>query len=775
MNMTLTQNVSLEEQIRHFYLARDWLIRYDLPMRTANHQETPNIAWDMPGLLSNCGVRLLVKAILPYECPWVARLEEPPLFIWKGVDNSTIFLRRRNQNYVEGNFVLEGLDKTNQVLHERILAEYESYGPRYPFDAISLLGCYGDLIPYEPEKLQSKDLPALKFATIRAYNNQGWEFPRLVNSSHPLFLDDIENQISARELHLEQYKGDYGLGWDAWPSCLAYDAARWRRAQARAGLADTLAALLSVFDHSWFETNQVELGRAWHNLLILADHAWNGANDANRDLNFNLRRTRQQDANTGFDNFIRLGIHQLAEQVPGPAAGGMMVFNSFGWERTGLVRLEGMDRHQETLCDLESEELLPIQWLEEDGASIAYVTPKRLPSIGYRVLAHTDMKVPSTESPWITSACRLEGPFYIVEVSPQTGGIIHLIDKCRGIELVAPQAEYHLNQPVYTYDRKTEHTPVNEVMRLPSMVDPIESTPTSAQVEISHCGPVLAKITTRSTFANIQMASTITLYTGIDQVDISNTITMLPTNDKQELHFAFPLNVPDAEVRYETPGAIVDPQQDYRPGAGKSAAVVRNFVDLYNQSHGVTLSLIDTFLVQFGMRSTCTDPVELNMKNGMIWALVMGNLYDANEAIQDQGGQREFTFRFSLRSHEGGYDPVSALRFAWESSTELLGVPLQPNQTGYLPGKQCSFVTLKPASAILTCLKPAEEQGIISRIWECSGLADRAQVSIDPVMGVRSVVETDLLERDCAELTFKCNTADVPLHPLGVTTMRLRL
>ena len=38
LNMTLTQNVSLEEQIRHFYLARAWTVKYGLEMAYGNHQ-----------------------------------------------------------------------------------------------------------------------------------------------------------------------------------------------------------------------------------------------------------------------------------------------------------------------------------------------------------------------------------------------------------------------------------------------------------------------------------------------------------------------------------------------------------------------------------------------------------------------------------------------------------------------------------------------------------------------------------------------------------------
>ena len=89
------------------------------------------------------------KSILPYECPWAARLEEPPLFRWEGraEDGSQILMRRRNMDYVEGNFVLRDQRATNTALHDQIIPGYEQLGEQYPLNALSLIGCYGDLAP----------------------------------------------------------------------------------------------------------------------------------------------------------------------------------------------------------------------------------------------------------------------------------------------------------------------------------------------------------------------------------------------------------------------------------------------------------------------------------------------------------------------------------------------------------------------------------------------------------------------------------------------------
>src|SRR5205823_87111 len=203
-----------------------------------------------------------------YECPWARRLEEPPMFAWEGPDGSRVLVRRRNEDYVEGDFVLRDLRATNTALHDEIIPRYEGLGDRYAFNAIALVGCYGDL-----DRTPHADMPAKKVATIAAYNAQGWAYPKLVNASHKQFWDDVDAQVAARQLQVPVYRGDYGIGWEAWPASLAHDFAAWRRAQERAGTADKLAAILSHLEPGWYAAQRQHLAQGWMNLIHLTDHA----------------------------------------------------------------------------------------------------------------------------------------------------------------------------------------------------------------------------------------------------------------------------------------------------------------------------------------------------------------------------------------------------------------------------------------------------------------------------------------------------------------------
>ncbi len=744
-NMALTGDMSLEELIRQFYPARNWALAQGLDLSCANHQETPAIPWAMATVLAQSGIPYLVKGNLPYECPWAKRYEEPPVFLWEGPDGSRVLYRRRNEDYVEGNFLLRDLRATVTALHTHKLPDYERLGERYPFSAIALVGVYGDLSP------RHKELGAKKAATITAYNAQGWEYPKLVNASHRQFWNDIETQIAARHIALPVYRGDYGAGWEGWPASLAYDFAGWRRAQERAGTADKLAAILSRLDPTWYEAQRAALAEAWMNLTYLEDHAWNGANGPNIELNAALRRSWQTAANAGFDRVIESGLAALARRVPGGEGPRVLVFNSLGWERTGLARAVGVAPGA-ALRGVATGEAVPSQTVEENGEPVTYFEARGVPSLGYRTFAVAPAGKAQRPAV-VASGRRLEGPFYALEVSPVTGGIVSLYDKVRGKELVDPASPYHLNQCLY-------------------LSDDVEHTPRAAWVEAGPCGPVFGRLIVRAEMKNARVTSTITLYGGLDRVDIVNELEKVPTSEKQELDFAFPFQVPGRQVRYEGPGAIIDPRADYIPGAGLAVTAVRHFVDVFNDEYGVTLSQADTGIVEFGHRTTTEDPQAPDLSNGTVLAMALDNYLDWNEANRNQNGQTHFVFRYSLRGHGGGFDPLAAVRFGWEDNNALEAVALPAGQRGDLAAGAHSFLAVGDGAVLFT-LKVAEEEGLIARLWECTGREATATLTPAGLGALVAARETDLLERDRRALAVSGGQVAVPVRARGLATVRL--
>lgn len=747
-DMAMTCSMSLEELIRQFYPARAWALDHDLDLGYANHQETPTIAWIMATVLAESGIQHLVKSILPYECPWAARLEEPPLYRWEGPDGSQILMRRRNHDYFEGNFVLRDLRMTNTALHDRIIPEYEQIGQQYPVNALALIGSYSDLAP------SLRDLPAKKMATIKAYNAQGWDYPRLVDATHKQYWDDVDHQIAERNIELPVYRGDYGASWDAWPASLAYDAAGWRRAQERGATADKISAIIATRDRVWYEARQTRLREGWMQLTYLADHAWNGANDANRALNAALRRRWQTDANAAFDTVIADGLEALAQHVPGAMEQRILVFNGLPWQRTAITHISGLAADAR-IIDLVTGEQVPSQRVIENDQDLLAFEARDVPSIGYRVFAvEHAVEQDLAAGVWKSDAHSLEGPFYRVEISPINGGVVSLYDKVRQRELVDPTSPYDLNQCLY-------------------LSDGIEYTPRSAQIEVGPCGSTFGQLLIHTSLKHIDLTTTITLYTGLDRVDFRNTLHKTPTVEKQELDFAFPFQVPDRQYRFEAPGAIIEPGADQLPGAGQAVTAVRHFVDVFNDDFGVTLSQADSFLVEWGHRTTTEDPLMPDPSNSTLLALALENSIDWHEATRDQAGATDFIFRYSLQGHAGGFDPVAALHFGWEDNNELLALALPANTSGDLPEDLHSFVTVEDPNLVLTCLKVAEEDGLILRLWDCAGHENDGEVHLAGLGTLRSAMSTDLLERDRNALELQEQNLVVPVRAHGLSAVRV--
>jgi alpha-mannosidase len=758
-NMALTGLMSLEELIRQFYPARTWAKQHDLNIGYANHQETPTITWAMAMVLKKCGIHHLVKSILPYECPWAERLEEPPLFFWEGPDGSRILVRRRNVDYVQGSFVLRDLRTTNATIHNAILPHYAELGSAYPFNAIGLVGCYGDLSP------TSAELPAKKVETVTAYNSQGWLYPKLVNASHKQFWDHIDSEIETRAISLPIFRGDYGTAWESWPSSLAHDFAGWRRAQERANTADKLTALLCRLDRQWYESHRTQLAEGWMNLLYLNDHAWNGANDANRAFNAVLRRRWQEAANSLFDTLITTGMSALAKQVKTDETEGILIFNGLSWPRSSLARLEHIgDEHE--IVDAISGETITTQSDIHEGRQIIYLDAKDVPSIGYRTFTlRQTQKKPTMlhDDIWYFDGNQLEGPLYAVEISPVTGGITSLFDKVRGHQWVDPESPYHLNQCLYLSNGLVANS------------DGIEYTPQRAKVVLESVGPLFARLRIHALLKNIQLTTTVTLYTNYDRVDIHNAVHKVPTAEKHELNFVFPFHVPDRRYRYEAPGALIAVGEELRPGAGQAVTAVRHFVDVYNDDFGILLSQTDSGLIEFGHRTSAEDPTAPDPTNSTIFTLALGNWINWREVTRDQAGQTDFTFRYSMCGHDGGFDPVRAVRFGWEDNNELLVAMLAKQQDGLLPSGRHSFVSVEPEHAILTTLKVAEEEGLLARLWECSEKSTEATIRVAGMGTLVEARQTDQLENDQVSIAVGNDSVKIPVSGRGLAAVRLLL
>jgi len=147
----------------------------------------------------------------------------------------------------------------------------------------------------------------------------------------------------------------------------------------------------------------------------------------------------------------------------------------------------------------------------------------------------------------------------------------------------------------------------------------------------------------------------------------------------------------------------------------------------------------------------------------------LGNDQNWREVCQDQNGETQFRFRYSLRAHAPGYDNAGAV--AWSRAIQAPMVAAR----GRLPGALLNhpFFEVDPTRGVATCLKPADERGrseAVARIWETRGQTGPLAIQVP---GLKRAVVTDLLERAAGEPLGADGAAILSLRGHGFTGVRL--
>jgi alpha-mannosidase len=534
--MSLSCSQGLEDMIRGLYVARGLERKHGIKLAYANHQETPTAAWALASVLVGSGIPYLVKGILPFGTPWTARLEEPPVFFWDGPDGARLLVRRHNLNYNEGAFVLRDLAAITQTVERRLVPEYESRRATYPFCSIGLVGCYSDL------NADTRTYALRKATGIAQYNAQGWDYPRIVNSSHELFWDEIERERSG-SVELPVRSGDYGTSWEVWLLTLAGLFARWRRLQERGPLADRMSAIAQAIDSGWIAEAKPVLERGWDDLTSLSDHAWNGADEPNRRLNLSLRRRWAGEAETSFDQLISRALSVVARHASAvsqadshheaalrpdadrlPAKAGWeaaLVMNGLGWERSAVASIDVAEPDGAVLVDAATGAQVPAQLCRRGGRAVLDFQANELPPLGYRLfLVQRGAASPEQVS---VRGRTIESPHHRLEVDSRSGGIRSLYSKTLGRELVHPGGE--LNRWTYRHEGRDEEVECESI-------------------EPGASGPVYGEIHVRTRSRQLSISTTVRLYAGTDRIEIRDEVSKPITSDRQSLHFVFPFDVP---------------------------------------------------------------------------------------------------------------------------------------------------------------------------------------------------------------------------------------
>ena len=196
---------------------------------------------------------------------------------------------------------------------------------------------------------------------------------------------------------------------------------------------------------------------------------------------------------------------------------------------------------------------------------------------------------------------------------------------------------------------------------------------------------------------------------------------------------------------------VPQPQGDLLPGADTRRFAVQGFVDVTApDGSGSAIVPLEAFALRKDLEGITFE--------------ALGNDQNYKETTHDQDGVTDFRFRYVLRPHSGGYDNAATVAWSRSVATPMLAV------AGQLRRPARSGPRFDERRAIATAFKPAEEGGMLLRVWETAGRSGPLDVAAH---GFRRAVLTDLLEREIRPLPIRSGHLQVPLNTLGFAAVRL--
>jgi len=496
-----------------------------------------------------------------------------------------------------------------------------------------------------------------------------------------------------------------------------------------------------------------ELTEAWKKVLFNQFHdlaAGSGIGviyqDAQRDYDV-VRWTAEQATGTALGTISARVRTNSMEGVP------VMVLNPLAWARTELamvdVQMPRAPAAALSVLDARGNPLL-VQVLSTDAATHRYrllVEVTDVPSLGYEVL-HVVGGGPGAETDLQASGLTLENSLLRLTVDPGTGCITSLYDKRTKFESIATGGCG--NELVAFKDTPKDYDAWNidadfekEFTRL-HKVD---------SVQLVEQGPLRATVRIVRTWQHSKFVQDVSLYAGLDRVDVANSI------DWHETHIllkaAFPLAAASREATYEIPyGSIERPTtRDNKWEAAKFEVPALRWADLGDGSHG--FSLINESKYGYDAKG---NVLRLSLLRSPTWP-------------DPQADRGHHQFSYSLYPHAGDWKRALTVRRGYEFNYRLRALQVEAHE-GLLPAQQ-SFVELQGNNVVLTALKKAQDgDGLVMRFYEWAG--QNGEVHIRLPQGFTKAQITNLLEdSQGAPLALAGDQITVPVHPYEIVSVRL--
>src|ERR1700690_1007765 len=437
------------------------------------------------------------------------------------------------------------------------------------------------------------------------------------------------------------------------------------------------------------------------------------------------------------------------------ALGGVpvLVTNSLAWIRTDLVKFDVQmpESTKDGVSVIDANgKTLPSQVLSFDATTNTYhllVEVKDVPSLGYEILTILPGARP-VDSSLKASATTLENESLRVTIDPLTGCITSLFDKRTSFESIASGGCG--NELIAFQDTPKDYDAWNidsDFEKVTTKLDKVDS------IQLVEQGPLRAIIRIARSWQQSKFVQDVTLYAGLDRVDIANDF------DWHETHIllkaGFPLAASSSAAPFEIPyGTIERPTtRDNKVEQAKFEVPALRWADLGDGKHG--FSLINESKYGYDAKA---NVLRISLLRSPTWP----------DPDADRGRHR---FSYSFYPHAGDWRQALTVRRGYEFNYKLAALQVESHE-GNMSAEH-SFASVKQQNVVLTAMKKAEDSdALIFRFYEWAGKSGNVQFSVPA--GATGATLTNLMEQpEGSPLTITANQVTAPITPYQILTVRV--
>ncbi|CDE59787.1 glycosyl hydrolase family 38 protein [Parabacteroides sp. CAG:409] len=667
--LNLNTSICLDEELFHvFKFSREMQRLSGQPMDVFQQFDIPGITWGLIPVMAQEGVKYIISWPNSDRAGNAHLDLDGKPFWWVGPDGESKVLFLQPGQYANSGSMTKGGEtgrpwfgqrdqkkvplriqtgKANVDFTDKLIALEKD---NYPYDFTVLSWSLWDNNPLDA------DVPY----AVQAWNTK-YAYPKIRICGGHEIMSMIEEKYGK---DLPVVKGDYTEYWTDGLGTAARLTAMNRNAKERVSQAETLWSMLADGNAAPRE----EFDEAWKYILLGSEHTWCFENPAEPFFQDAIWKVKQSYFHEAEDRSIQVLDEALAPATDksngglgpkeGPSNGGIAVFNTHTWKQGGVVTLSPAESMKGDQVVDDQGNTVPSQRLSTGELLFLADEVPALGSAHYHVVEGTSPAQGTCKIQGTT----LENEFLQVKIDEKTGNIVSLQRKGDTYNYIDPSVDGGANSFAW----------------LPANKD-LPQADTVQAISVVENGPLVVELRIDSKAKGCRSVSrSVRLVAGLPWVEISNVVDKLPWLEKDGIHFGFGFHVPQSTTRVDIPWGVMEVEKDQWKQGNRNWLTLQRWLDVSNETHGVTWCSLDAPLFEYGNRLANIalgwggkGPWAKTLPpSSTIYSWVMNNHWHTNFPTTQEG---PVTFRYRLYPHLN-FDIVESNRFGLEQSQPLVHV-----------------------------------------------------------------------------------------------------